>query len=86
MPEIFKNKELNIVVNGVVHTTSQKKLSFEDIVTLGFGAGQGGGNITYTITFRKGHGNKPEGTVDPEDGCVRTKEGMIFNVTKTDKS
>ncbi len=86
MTNVFKNKERNIVVNGVAHSTSEKKLSFLDIVILGFGAGQGGANITFTVTYRKGHGNKPEGTVDPEGGCVRIKEGMIFNVTKTDKS
>ena len=86
MPNIFKNKELNIIVNGVAHSTPMKTLSFSDIVALGFGSTQAGSNTTFTIAYRKGHGKKAEGTIDPEGGSVRSHEGMIFNVTKTDKS
>jgi hypothetical protein len=41
--------------------------------------------ICFTITYRRGQGNKPEGTLDDGD-TVKLKEGMIFNVTATDKS
>ena len=41
--------------------------------------------IVFTITYRKGHGHKPEGTL-LEGQTVKVKEGMIFNVTATDKS
>lgn len=44
-----------------------------------------GPNIVFTITYRRGHGDKPEGTL-VEGGTVRIKDGMIFNVTATDKS
>jgi histidinol dehydrogenase len=44
-----------------------------------------GPNFFYTVTYRRGHGNKPEGTL-VEGDKVQIKEGMIFNVTATDKS
>ena len=45
----------------------------------------GGENVTFTVTYRRGDGHKPEGSlVDGE--CVPVKDGMIFNVTRTDKS
>ncbi|WP_408626473.1 multiubiquitin domain-containing protein [Amycolatopsis thermoflava] len=39
----------------------------------------------FTVTFRRGSGHKPEGTLRPGE-TVKVKEGMIFNVTATDKS
>jgi Multiubiquitin len=39
----------------------------------------------FTVTYRRGEGNKPEGTL-VEGETVKVKEGMIFNVTATDKS
>jgi hypothetical protein len=54
-------------------------------VSLAFPAGTSGANTIYTITYRRGHGQKPEGTL--VDGqSVKLKDGMIFNVTPTDKS
>lgn len=41
--------------------------------------------IIYTVTYRKGDGHKPEGTLT-EGERVKVKDGMIFNVTATDKS
>jgi len=41
--------------------------------------------ICFTITYRKGHGNKPDGNL-AEGELVKVKDGMIFNVTATDKS
>ena len=44
-----------------------------------------GPNTIFTVTYRRGEGKKPEGTlVDGES--VKVKDGMIFNVTATNKS
>ncbi|MBL4568765.1 MAG: multiubiquitin domain-containing protein [Flavobacteriaceae bacterium] len=85
MSKLDNKKELSFIVNGVSHSSTQKSLSYMDIVTLGFGSSNGGANIIFTVSYRKGHSNDQEDTLDP-DGSVRIKEGMIFNVTKTDKS
>jgi hypothetical protein len=73
-----------IVVNGRAIPTDQRELSFAQLVTIAFPSGSGA-NTIYTITYRRGHGQKPEGTL--VDGqSVKVKDGMIFNVTPTDKS
>ena len=79
------DKEYTIVVNGRQKVVTVDELSFSDIVGLAFDNPPTGPNIVYTITYRRGHGNKPEGTLG-EGQTVKVKDGMIFNVTATDKS
>ncbi len=80
-----KAKEVTIIVNGREKVVTTKELSFEQLVALAFDDIPTGENICFTITFRKGQGNKPEGTL-VEDDSIKIKNGMIFNVTATDKS
>lgn len=79
------NKDFTIIVNGRQKIVTEKELSFAEIVALAFDNPPTGSNIVFTITYRKGTGNKPEGTL-VEGETVKIKEGMIFNVTATDKS
>ena len=74
-----------VVVNGRAVSVSKKELSFAEIVALAFPQPTGGGNTIYTVTYRRGEGQKPEGTL-VEGQMVKIKDGMIFNVTATDKS
>lgn len=81
-----KSKEVTIIVNGRSKTLSSKEeLTFDEIVDFGFDDPQRGPMIVFTITYRKGDDKKPEGSV-VEGGSVKVKDGMIFNVTRTDKS
>jgi Multiubiquitin len=80
-----QNKEFTIIVNGRQKTVTTKELTFAQVVALAFDNPPSGPNIVFTITYRKGEGNKPEGTL-VEGGTVKVKDGMIFNVTATDKS
>ena len=84
-PHDDHEKTRTIVVNGREKEVTQKELSFSEVVTLAFGSAPGGNNIIFTVTYKRGHGNKPEGTLVEGDG-VKIKDGMIFNVTRTDKS
>lgn len=79
------SKNVTIIVNGKKKSVSKKELSFAEVVALAFDTPPTGENILFTITYRKGNGEKPEGTLI-EGGNVKVKEGMIFNVTPTDKS
>ena len=79
------DKEFTITVNGRQKVVTEKELSFEQIVALAFDNPPTGPNIVFTITYRRGEGNKPEGTLLPGEK-VKIKDGMIFNVTATDKS
>lgn len=80
-----KNREVTIIVNGREKTVTDKELSFEEIVDLAFDSPPSGPNVVFTITYRRGHGHRPEGSLKPGE-TVRVKDGMIFNVTATDKS
>jgi hypothetical protein len=42
-------------------------------------------DITYSVMYKRGHGNKPEGVLVP-GAFVKVKEGMIFNVSETGQS
>ena len=75
---------VTIIVNGRERIVKKEEISFVEVVALAFDAPQGD-NTMYTITYRKGHGNKPEGSM-VEGDTVKVKEGMIFNVTATNKS
>jgi hypothetical protein len=78
-------KEFSIIVNGRQKVVAKRNLSFTEIVALAFDPAPTGPNIMFTITYRHGpHGNA-EGTL-LEGTTVKVKNGMIFNVTATDKS
>lgn len=78
-------KTVTIVVNGREKEVEKDDLSFSEVVVLAFGSPATGDNIIYTVTYKRGHGNKPEGTL-VEGDTVKVKDGMVFNVTRTDKS
>lgn len=80
-----QEKETTIIVNGRERTVTGKEVTFDQLVALAFDTPPTGENIVFTITFRRGHGDKPEGSV-LEGESVKVKKGMIFNVTPTDKS
>ena len=73
-----------IVVNGRPRVVTTNEISFAEVIALAENLPTGE-NVVFTITYRRGHGNKPEGTLT-EGKSVKVKEGMIFNVRATDKS
>jgi len=79
------SKEFTIFVNGRKKVVKSKKLSFTEIVALAFDPVPTGPNILFTISYEHGPHSNPEGTL-MEGATVKIKEGMIFNVTQTDKS
>ena len=87
MTEKEKNhdKELIIVVNGREKPVTGKELTYAEVVALAFDNPPTGPNVVITITYRRGHGEKPEGMLS-EGETVKIKKGMVFNVTATDKS
>ena len=78
-------KDITIIVNGREKTVTVKELTSDELVKLAFDDPPTGEFICFTITYRRGQGNKPEGTLE-EGENVKLKKGMIFNVTATDKS
>jgi len=79
------NKVYKIMVNGRPKEVRSKVLTFVDVVKLAFEDAVFNDVTVYTITYKRGEGNKPEGTL-VESESVKVKEGMVFNVKRTDKS
>lgn len=78
-------KSPTIIVNGRSKDVAAKDLSFEEIVRLAFDDAVFNDVTIYTITFKRGHGDRSAGTL-VEGESIKVKEGMIFNVARTDKS
>ena len=76
-------KQVTIIVNTRKHSVPKGKICFDAVVALS--GLPGGDNVTFTVTYRKGEGHAPEGSL-VEGECVEVKEGMVFNVTRTNKS
>jgi hypothetical protein len=77
------DKDFAIIINGREKVVTMRELSFTEIVALA--NLPAGPNFFYTVTYKRGHGDKPEGVL-VEGEKVKIKKGMIFNVTATDKS
>jgi hypothetical protein len=81
-----KDKTVTVIINGREQDVPKHDdLTFDALIAYAYDNPPTGEFICWTITYRKGHGNKPEGTVT-EGSSVKPKEGMVFNVTYTDKS
>ena len=78
-------KDVTIVVNGTQKTIQKDDITYDEVVRLAFETPPYGENTLFSVTYRRGHGNKPEGIL-AEGESVKAKEGMIFDVTATDKS
>lgn len=75
---------VTIVVNGRSKVVLTEELTFEEVVALAEGL-PSGPNVIYTVVYRKGEDKKPQGTLVAGES-VKVKNGMVFNVTATDKS
>ena len=80
-----EKKEITIIVNGQKKVVATKTVTFDEIVKLAFPTPPTGANILYTISYEDGPPANPQGSLK-EGGTVKVKNGMIFNVTATDKS
>ena len=68
-------KAFTIIVNGRERTVTERELGVDDLVKLAFENPPTGEFICFTITYRRGQGNKPEGTLE-EGETVKVKKGM----------
>lgn len=77
------NKIYSIIVNGRKREVHEHKLSYEEVVKLAYPDDQPDANVVYTVAYANPHGK--DGTlVSGQD--VTVKNGMSFNVTKTNRS
>jgi len=81
----YSQKDFVIIVNGQKKTITTRAVTFDEIVKLAFPTPPSGANILYTVSYEDGPKANPQGSLK-EGGTVKVKDGMIFNVTATDKS
>lgn len=79
-------KTVTIVVDGTPHEVPKKEeITYFEVVTLADPTYPQHPETTYSVTYTRGHGNKPEGILAP-GGSVKVKEGMSFVVDRTGQS
>lgn len=80
-----RDKQYTIILNGRETVVTQHELSYEDLVELAFGSRPSGDAIVYTVAYRRGEGNRPEGSLVAGQ-TLKVKNGMLIDVTPTDRS
>ena len=78
-------KLVTIVVNGTDHEWPKEDISYTDVVLFAFPESKDHPEITYSVKYTRGQGDKPEGVLPP-GGTVKVKDGMNFRVTETGQS
>ena len=80
-----KTKTVTIVVEATAHQWPKGEISYVEVVTLEVPTYAQHPEITYSVRYKRGHGNKPEGILAP-GASVKVKEGIIFSVSETGQS
>lgn len=78
-----KGKTRNIVVNGRPRVVHEDELSYRQVVRLAYPDATDDESILYTVSYANPHGK--DGTL-VEGQQVKVKDGMVFNVGKTNRS
>lgn len=80
-----EKKAVTIIVEGTPHEWPKGEITYAEVVTLEVPDYMQNTNITYSVKYKNGHGNKPEGILSA-GASVKVKEGEIFNVSETGQS
>ena len=80
-----EKKTVTIIVNGTPHEWPKGEITYAEVVTLEVPDYSQHPEITYSVKYKRGHGDKPEGILSP-GGSVKVKEGMVFSVSETGQS
>jgi len=76
--------EITIIVNARPKPVNQHVITFDEVVTLAFGTPNYETTV-YTVTYMKGPPQNPNGEL-VRGQSVHIREGMVFDVIRTDKS
>jgi len=80
-----EKKLVTIIVEGTPHEWPKGEITYAEVVTLEVPDYPQHSEITYSVKYKRGEGNKPEGTLSP-GGSVKVKDGMEFSVSETGQS
>jgi hypothetical protein len=80
-----EKKLVTIYVEATPHEWPKEDITFSQVVALEFPDFEQHPEFTYSVKYKRGQGEKPEGILNP-GGSVKVKDGMIFNVHQTGQS
>lgn len=80
-----QNKDFTIFINSREKIWSKKTITFEEVVILTYGSISSDPNISYSVKFKKGDNEKPEGMMVAGDE-IKVKNEMKFDVYETNRS
>ncbi len=80
-----EGKIIVIYVRGRKHEVEEEKISYEEVVNLGYPDGKHGPQYEYDVTWKDGPKDEEEGILK-EGEAIKIIEGMRFDVKFTDKS
>ncbi len=76
---------VTIIIDTVSFEVEKDDITYEEVIDLAPDAqGPLKPGTTFTVSWRRGHGNK-DGELAPGES-VKVKDGMLFDVRRTDKS
>jgi hypothetical protein len=77
-------KTITIIVNTrAIQVPKKEALSFEEVVA--FAGIELGPDVAVTVAYSRGEEKKPQGTLVAGES-VKAKDGMVFDVTPTNRS
>lgn len=74
-----------VVVNGHTNTVAAEEITFEELLALAFSPVPAGRHRVFTVTYRGGPADRPEGSLTP-GSTVRVRDWMAFHVTHSSSS
>lgn len=77
------DKTYSIIVNGRPREVAEHKLTYLEVVQLAYPGEKPSDTIVFTVTYSNPHGK--DGSLVAGDE-VKIKDGVIFNVVRTDQS
>jgi hypothetical protein len=81
----YSEKEFDIVVRARPRKVTSTNLTFDEVVSLAYDQVPVGPNIVFTVSYRHGPKANQKGTMI-SGSVVKIKEGMVFDVSFTDRS
>ena len=80
-----EHKTYTIIVEGTPHEWPREQIRYAEVVTLEVPDYSLHPEITYSVKYKNGPRNKPEGVLSP-GASVKVRKGMIFSVSETGES
>jgi hypothetical protein len=81
----YSQKVFTIIVDTEAKEVAKNRLTFDDVVKLAFETPPAGPNILITVDYGMGPPENPQGSLR-KGQSVHIKNGMVFDVSATDRS